>query len=108
MEKNPQIIEEFTKAIYKGQLWVQEHSEEEIADKIASFFPGIDKEILIKSIRSYKDINAYADTPVMTEESLDRLMDIIQSYDEKLIPQRPQFNIIVDTTYGEKVVEESK
>ena len=108
MEKNPEIIQEFTKAIYKGQLWVQDHSEEDIADKIVSFFPGIEKDILINSIRSYKDINAYAITPVLTEESLDRLMDIIQSYDEKLMPERPEFEVIVDNTYGEKVVEESK
>ncbi|WBW96551.1 ABC transporter substrate-binding protein [Oceanirhabdus sp. W0125-5] len=106
MEKNPEIIEKFTRAIYKGQLWVQEHSEDKIADKIASFFPGIDKEILTKSIRSYKDINAYADTPVMTEESLDRLMDIIESYDNNLMPQRPEFNIIVDNSYSEKVIDE--
>jgi len=88
------------------QLWVEKHSEKEIADKIVSFFPGIEKEILIKSIRSYKDIDAYAVTPVMTEESMDRLMDIIQSYDQKLIPQRPEFKVIVDNTYGEKVLED--
>ena len=35
-KQNPEIIQKFTNAIYKGMLWVQEHSSEEIAKVIKS------------------------------------------------------------------------
>jgi NitT/TauT family transport system substrate-binding protein len=108
MDENPEMLENFTHAIYKGQLWTQKHSEEEIAESIKSFFPGMDKDTLIKSIKSYKNINAYAPDTIMKEEDLNRLMDIIQSYDSKLIPERPEFDTIVNNSFSEKVVKQYK
>ena len=35
IEKNPDIIQKFTNAIYKGQKWVETHSTEEVADAIS-------------------------------------------------------------------------
>jgi NitT/TauT family transport system substrate-binding protein len=105
MDKNPQTIEKFTKAIYKGQLWVQKHSDEEVAKSIKSFFPGTDESILVSVIKNYRSINAFAVTPVLKEENLNRLMDIIQSYDSTLIPQRPAFSKIVNNEFSEKAIK---
>ena len=87
MEKNPEIIQSFTNAIYKGQIWIKEHTSEEIADSIISFFPGTDKEIIISVLDNYKEIDAYCDTPMVKEEELNKLMDIIEGYDESLIKE---------------------
>lgn len=108
MDKNPQVIEKFTRAIYKGQLWVQKHSDEEVAKSIKSFFPGTDEDLIKSVIANYRQINAYASTPILKEEDLSRLMDIIQSYKSDLIPQRPAFNKIVNNTFGEKAIKEIK
>ena len=102
MENNPEIIQSFTNAIYKGQIWIKEHTSEEIADSIISFFPGTDKEIIISVLDNYKEIDAYCDTPMVKEEELNRLMDIIEGYDESLIKERPPFEVIVDNTFAEK------
>lgn len=108
MDKNPQVIEKFTRAIYKGQLWVQKHSDEEVAKSIKSYFPGTDESLIKTVVANYRKINAYAPTPILKEENLNRLMDIIQSYKSSLIPQRPAFNKIVNNTYGEKAIKEIK
>ncbi|MCY6370631.1 ABC transporter substrate-binding protein [Clostridium ganghwense] len=108
MEKNPDVIEKFTKAIYKGQVWVANHSDKEVAESISSFFPGSDIEILTNVIKNYKGINAFAENPVMKEADLNRLMDIIQSYRSDLIKERPPFNSIVTNKYAEKTVSEKK
>ena len=102
MENNPEIIQSFTNAIYKGQIWIKEHTSEEIADSIISFFPGTDKEIIISVLDNYTEIDAYCDTPMVKEEELNRLMDIIEGYDESLIKERPPFEVIVDNTFAEK------
>lgn len=108
IDKNPQTIEKFTHAIYKGQLWVQKHSDEEVAKAIKSFFPGTDEEILVSVVKNYRGINAFASNPTLKEENFSRLMDIIQSYKADLIPQRPPFDKIVNNTFGEKAIKEIK
>ena len=102
MDKNPEILQNFTNAIYKGQKWVETHSNEEIADSIISFFPGTDKDIIISVIKNYKEINAIATKPSIKEEDLSRLMDVIESYDSGLLPERPSFEKIVNNSFAEK------
>ncbi len=102
MEKNPKTIQKFTNAIYKAQKWIDKHTEEEIAKSIISFFPGAKEDILVNVIKNYKKINAFANTPTLKEENLNKLMDIIQSYDKELIPERPNFNKIVNTKFSKE------
>ena len=105
MDKNPKIIENFTKAIYKGQVWFFSHSTEEVADSIMKYFPGTDKETISTVIDNYKNIDAIAHTPEIEEENLSRLMNIISDYDSNLMIQRPEFSKIVDNSYAQKVVK---
>ncbi|MEG0295591.1 MAG: ABC transporter substrate-binding protein [Clostridium sp.] len=105
MDKNPEVIEKFTKAIYKGQEWIKTHSNEEIADAIISYFPGTDKEIIVNVIANYKEIDAFASNPTIKEADLNRLMDIIESYDKNLLTARPDFNKIVNNSFAEKVTK---
>ena len=105
MDENPVIIQKFTNAIYKGQQWVQQHTSEEVADSIISFFPGTDKEVIVKVIDNYKNIEAYSETPEVSEDGLNKLMDIIQGYDESLITERPDFNIIVNNSFAKQAIK---
>ena len=105
MDENPDIIQKFTNAIYKGQQWGQQHTSEEVADSIISFFPGTDKEVIVKVIDNYKNIEAYSETPEVSEDGLNKLMDIIQGYDESLITERPDFNIIVNNSFAKQAIK---
>ena len=105
MDENPDIIQKFTNAIYKGQQWVQQHTSEEVADSIISFFPGTDKEVIVKVFDNYKNIEAYSETPEVSEDGLNKLMDIIQGYDESLITERPDFNIIVNNSFAKQAIK---
>lgn len=102
--KNPAVIEKFTKAIYEGQIWVKNHSDKEVAASIKSFFPGVDEDIIVSVVKNYREVNAFAETPVLKEADLNRLMDIIQSYNSSLIPQRPAFSKIVNTDFATKAI----
>lgn len=108
IEKNPQIIEKFTRAIYKGQLWVQKNSEADVAKSIKSFFPGTDEDLIVSVIKNYKSIDAYAPNLVLKEADMTRLMDIIQSYKADLISERPPYSKIVNNTFGEKAIKDVK
>jgi len=106
MTENPETVQKFTNAIYKGQLWVKDHSAEEIAKEIASFFPDADEQILITVINRYKEIGAWSETPVMTEESLDLLQEVIKTAGQ--LDKKVEFENIVDNKYAEEAVDKVK
>lgn len=103
IDKNPEVIQKFTNAIYKGQTWVANHSDAEVAKSIESFFPGSDIEILTNVIKNYRSINSFSPTPAMKAEDLNRLMDIIQSYKADLITDRPSFDTIATNKFADQV-----
>jgi NitT/TauT family transport system substrate-binding protein len=108
MDKNSDLIQRFTRAIYKGQLWVNKTKDDEVAKSIKSFFPGTDEALIAKVVKNYRDINAFSPTPIMKEEDMVRLMNIIQSYKADLLKERPAFNSLVDNKFAEKAIKEVK
>ena len=105
MDKNPEVVQKFTNAIYKAQQWVKEHTNVEVAKSISSYFPGTDVDVIAQVIDNYKSIDAYSENPVVSEEGLNRLMDIIQGYDSTLIKTRPDFDIIVNNDFANKAMK---
>lgn len=101
IEKNKDTIQGFTNAVYKGQQWVKDHTSKEIAEVIQSFFPGTDLALLETSIQSYKDIEAWNDTPVLKEEAFNRLQEVMTMAGE-LKTQAP-YDKIVNNFYANKV-----
>ncbi len=103
IKENEEIIQNFTNSIYKGQKWVKEHSSKEIAEAIQSFFPDTNIDLLTAAIQSYKDIDAWNDTPVLKEEAFNRLQEVMTMAGE-LTNQAP-YEEIVNNSYAEKVIE---
>lgn len=103
IENNPEIIQGFTNAIYKGQVWVKEHTAREIAEVIQSFFPDTDLDMLEKSIQSYKDIDAWNETPVLKEEAFERLQTVMQTAGE--LTEKAPYEVIVNNEFAKKAVK---
>ena len=106
LEENADIIERFTRAVYKGQQWVATHTAAEIAEAIAPSFPDNDLEMLTSGLQSYKDIDAWSATPVMSEESFNRLQEVMTEAGE-LAEQAP-FDQVVNNSFAQRVVDEAK
>lgn len=103
IEKNTDTIQKFTDAIYKGQVWVKEHSSKEIAEEIKDFFPDTDVELLANVIQSYIDIDAWNDTPILTEESFNLLQTVMEQAGE--LKQRAPYNKVINNSYAEKAIK---
>ena len=93
----------FANAIQKGQTWVKTHSPEEIAQAIAPFFPDAELSLLTSACARHKEIEAFAETPVMKQEAFERLQDVIEQAGE--LTQRAEFSSLVDNTFAEKAAE---
>lgn len=102
MDKNPELIQKFTDAIYKGQQFVATHSAEEIAEVIAPQFKEISNEELVTVVQRYKDNDTWCTEPLLKEESLNHLMDVMEEAGE--LEARPEYSAIVNTSFAEKAV----
>ena len=100
IEKNSNVIEGFTRAIYKGQIWVKSHTAREIAEKIQEFFPSTSVESLEKSVQAYKDIDAWNETPVLKQEAFDKLQLIMTEAGE--LKEKAPYEKIVNNSFAEK------
>ena len=100
IEQNEETIQNFTNAIYEGQQWVKNHTSLEIAEAIQSFFPDTEIDLLEKSIQSYKDIDAWNETPVLKEESFNKLQEVMQLAGE--LTNKAPYDKIVNNKYAEE------
>ncbi len=103
LDKNADTAQKFTNAIYKGQLWVKQHTPAEVAEAIAPFFPDTDLELLEKVCARHAEIDAFMDTPVMQEQSFDRLQTVMEQAGE--LPERVKFSDLVDNSFAENAVK---
>ncbi len=103
IEKNEELIQNFTNAVYKGQKWVKEHTAKEIAEAIQNFFPDTDLELLATAIQSYKDIDAWNEIPVLKQESFDKLQEVMSLAGE--LTQKAPYDKIVINKYAENAIK---
>lgn len=100
IEKNPDLIQKFTNAIYKGQKWVDSHTPAEIAKAIKPHFPDESEEILISAITRYKEQNSWKKSPLLLEKDFYLLQQIIKDAGElnKIAP----YDKVVSTKFAAK------
>lgn len=108
LDNNKDTLVKFTRAIYKGQKWVASNSDLKVAEKIKSFFPGTDVNLIAQNIKNYKKVNAFASSPEINKTDINRLMDIIEGYQSNLIKTRPAFNKLVNTNIAKEAVTSEK
>ncbi|MCW3490834.1 ABC transporter substrate-binding protein [Dethiobacter alkaliphilus] len=103
LEKNSELVQQFTDAIYRGQVWVMENEPEEIARVIRSSFPDADEEVLTNVARRYKEIDAWADTPVFSEEAFNRMQDVMEMAGE--LEKRAPYEDLVTNDFALEAIK---
>lgn len=68
IETNPEVIQRFTNAIYKAQLWLSRHDTEEAVAAVMPSFPNLDRQILAKSIERYRALGIWTENPMVCKE----------------------------------------
>ena len=85
------------------EFFKQEHTAKEIADSIKSFFPDTDIDLLTTAIQSYKDIDAWNETPVLKQESFDKLQEVMSLAGELKV--KAPYDKIVNNKYAQEVIK---
>ncbi len=103
IKKNPGIIQKFTNAVYRGQIWLDTHTPEEVADAIKASFPDSDKELLTLVAKRYKEQDTWCKDPVLKKEALGLLQEVMKSAGE--LKKEAPYDAIVDVGYAQKAMD---
>ncbi|MFZ7130806.1 MAG: ABC transporter substrate-binding protein [Eubacteriales bacterium] len=106
IDANPDLIQKFTNAVYKGLMWVQNHTPEEIAAVIQDQFPDTDLDDLTAVVKRYKDQDTWSLNPVLTEESFEHMQDIVEEAGE--LDVRTPYDALVDSSFANEAVDTIK
>ena len=102
IKENSKLIQDFVDALYEAQIWVDTHSAKEIAEVLLPSFPDTDIDVLETVVKRYKDIDAWNINPIMTEDSFNRLQDVIEEAGE--LTKRVEFDKLVNNAFAENSV----
>lgn len=103
IEENQDLIERFTRAIYKGQKWVESNDAEKIAEVVAPSFPDTDVSLLTTVVQRYKDIDVWSSDPVLKAESFALLQEVMTQAGE--LKQKAPYEKVVNNTFAEEVIK---
>ncbi len=101
IKKNEKTLDGFLRAMLKAVKYTQENDAATIAPHLVKHFPSTSVESLATSVQSYKNIDAWDNDMAMTEQSFNRLQDIIESAGE--LSSRGKFSDLVDNSYVNEV-----
>ena len=83
-----------TRALAKMQRWLYSHSGKELAEVVASFFPDVPRELLVRSLQRYLDGDLWARDPAMSRQGFERLGSSFLS--GGMLKRAPSFEDCVD------------
>lgn len=103
IEKDEDALIRFSKAIYKGQQFVETEDSALIAESIHGYFEDTDVDILANAIDRYKEQGSYATDPLLSEDAWNTLLDIMDEAGE--LPDHIPFEELVNTTIATEAME---
>lgn len=104
IENNQDLIERFTRAVYKGQKWVEFNDAEKIAEIVVPSFPDTDVSLLKTVVQRYKDIDVWSSDPILQEKAFALLQEVMTQAGE--LSQKAPYEKVVNNTFSEKVVND--
>lgn len=101
LKKHPENVEKFLRAVWKGVDYALNHSAEDLAEKVAPYFDGTSKDLLIAALDNYKKTDVWMTSPVTNKDAFNRMQDIIENAGE--LEKRVDYDVIVDNSVANKI-----
>ena len=98
IEKNPDVIKSFSKAIQKGLDYTFLHTDSEIANIIRDYFPDTSYNDLVKTIKNYRNIDSWFKTTYISKEGFNHIQEIMKY--NKVLEKEAPYKLLVNNTYN--------
>ena len=88
IEKNPDVIEKFTRAVNKGLEYVYSHTSEEVAEIVSEYFPDTSLSDMTTIVNRYKEGEAWKKNITINEDEWNHIQEIMEASSEleKYVP----------------------
>lgn len=103
IKSNPETVQKFTNAIYKGQLWVDSHTSKEIAEVIKEHFKENTVDEIEKIVARYKEQETWIKNPIFEEESLNLAQEVLKQNGQLASPV--DYNKFINTEFAKNAVK---
>jgi NitT/TauT family transport system substrate-binding protein len=105
LEREPDVVLRFTRAVFRTQRWLAAHGAADIAAAIAPAFPDVEAPILERSVARYQAQGTWARDPLLRREGYDYLERIL--LDGGFIRSGQPYERLVDTALARQVMAEA-
>jgi NitT/TauT family transport system substrate-binding protein len=77
--RNRAAFAAMVRAVRRMQAWLSDHSADELADAVASFYPDVAHDLLTSSLRRYREAGLWGRRPEVSREGFARLAESLLS-----------------------------
>ena len=77
LDTNREIVHRFIRGYARALTWMDDNDPTEIGEAIATFFPDVPKDLVIRSVARYKQQDTWPSTPDLDEPEVQALQDIL-------------------------------
>lgn len=102
IKENPEIIQSFTNAIYRAQIWMQNHTAEEIAKTILPYFVDVSLDLLTECVRNYISSQVWCSSPLIEYSSFELMQEVMREAGE--LEKKVEFNILINNKFAESSI----
>ena len=104
VEKDRAMVEKFLRAVHRAQKFIAESDAKTVAEALQPAFTESSVETLTKVVERYRSFGAFSETPVMTKEAYERLLDIMEQAGE--LDARAPYDKVINNEIAEMVAAE--
>jgi len=102
IREKPQVVQGFTNAVLKAQLWVASADPKEVATAIAPYFQNVDHDVLANGVLRYREYGIWKTDPVVKPAAIEKMQDLMISGGVLKPADRVTYDSVVVTTFAEK------
>lgn len=99
IEKNPDVIKGYTKAINKALEYTHSHTAEEVAKEITDYFPDTSLNDLTEIVERYMNIDSWFETTYISEEDFIHVQEIVENAGE--LDKTAPYDKLIDNSFAE-------
>jgi len=103
--KHPEVLNAWTRAIYRAQKYVQTAPPTTLASQIQSYFPGVSDAELVKAIERYRPLHLWKTNPLITKTAMDKLQSMLIDCGLLKSDKRVAYDMLVDTSFAKRAMQ---
>ena len=101
IKNNTKKLEKYLDCIYRATQYLLSHDNASIAELLLPYFEGSDKDTIASALGNYRANDSWVIYPSMTEDSFNRMQDIMQNAGE--LSDRIEFSKVIDNSIADKI-----